>query len=192
LIRKIHTYAGLLTFINLIVLALVGLSAALESRPGAGTAPVVFDLPFVVEVNNTDRQVAERVCDLLHLSLATPIQSAVIQHDAQNRLVLDFFHANGRHLVTVLEGDQRIRVAVRRNSVWKYLDTLHTTTGVFRSGDWRMQAWAYFNEFALWSLTGMVASGLAMWVTARGGSRMAQVALAAGCGLFAALYLWMR
>jgi hypothetical protein len=164
LIQKLHTYAGLLAFVNLMVYAIVGISATLGPRRGI---PAVSYRAFTVEPNLTDRQVAERVCTLLDLSLATPIQNAAIQHDAARNLLLDFFHANGRHKVTVLEKEGRLRIEVTRNTVWKYLDTLHVTTAVFRSGDWRMQLWAYFNEFAMWCLIAMMASGVAIWLSTR-------------------------
>jgi hypothetical protein len=111
--------------------------------------------------------VAERVIELLHLPLATPIQKAAIQRDAANRLVLDFYHANGRHTVTVLAAEGRLRVSVSRASFWRYLSTLHVTTAAFRSGDARMQLWAWYNEFAMWCLLLLMASGMAIWLTAR-------------------------
>jgi len=191
LIQKLHTYAGLLTFVNLVVFGIVGLFATLGSRPQS-PAPEVRSEPFVVAPNLTDRQVAELVCELLHLSLATPIQSAVIQHDAANNLLLDFYHANGRHRVTVLEREGSLRVEVMRNSLWSYLGTLHATTAAFHSGDWRMQLWADYNEFAMWCFIVMLVSGVALWLLSRPGHRWAQWSLALGCGLFAALCFWTR
>ena len=139
-----------------------------------------------------DRQVAERVCDLLGLSLATPIQSAVIQHDAAGNLLLDFWHANGWHRVTVLEQEGRLRVEVMRNSVWRYLGTLHATTAAFHSGDWRMQLWADYNEFAMWGLMGMIATGAYLWLSRRARHRWAMASLAAGMAVFAAMWVWTR
>jgi hypothetical protein len=191
LIQKLHTYAGLVTFVNLMVFGLVGVSASLSSRPH-DPAPEVRSEAFVVEPNLSDRQVAERVCGLLGLSLATPIQTAVIQHDAANNLLLDFYHANGRHRVTVLEKESRLRVEVMRNSLWSYLGTLHATTGAFHSGDWRMQLWADYNEFAMWCFLAMLASGVALWLMSRPGYRWAQWSLGLGCLLFAALCFWTR
>jgi hypothetical protein len=192
LLRKIHTYAGLLTFINLLVFGLVGISAALAPFPGRPEAPRIEERAFTVAPNLTDREVAGQVCSLLGLSLARPIQSAVIQHDFVNRLVLDFWHANGRHRVTVIEPEGRLRIEIYRNSLWRYLNTLHVTTAAFRSGDWRMQMWADYNEFAMWCLIVMLVSGIWMWLLSRPGHRLAQASLAVGCGLFAVLYFWAR
>jgi hypothetical protein len=191
LIKKIHTYAGLLTFVNLAVYGIVGLSALYLLQPH-DQPPVVSFQNFTVEPNLTDRQVAERVCAQLNLSLATPVNSFAIQHDAANNLFLDFRHANGRHQVTVLEKEGRIRVEASRNSFWLYLYTLHETTAAFHSGDWRMQLWADYNEFAMWCLLLMIISGLALFLTARARSRLAQISLAAGCCAFAALYFLTR
>jgi len=166
LLARIHTYAGLVTFVNLMVFGVAGLAAALES-PVSGARSAAEYRAFTVQPGWTEGQVAERVIDLLHLPLATPLQKAAIQHDAANRLVFDFYHANGRHKVTVLPGEGRLRVEVWRASFWTYLGTLHVTTAAFRSGDARMQLWAWYNELALWCFLAQMASGMAIWLTTR-------------------------
>jgi hypothetical protein len=165
LIARIHTCTALLTFINLILYAVVGIAAIFGSRTAP---PVVWEQPFAEQANQSDRQVAERVVRLLGLSLATPVHDFVIGHDADRRLVLDFYHANGRHKVTVLDRPGRLRVSQTRATVWKYLSTLHVTTAAFQSGDWRMQLWAWWNEFAMWCLAAMAASGVWIWWQRRG------------------------
>ncbi len=189
LLKKVHTYAGLLTFINLAVYGTVGLSIA-SLRQSTRPAPVVYYRNFRAGANFTDRQVAEQVCSLLGLSLATPVNSFAIQHDEANNLLLDLRHVNGGHKVTFLEKERRLRIEVSRNSLWHYFFTLHETTAAFHSGDWRMQLWADYNEFALWSLLAMLASGFAMFAATR--SALAQASLAAGFCVFAALYFWTK
>jgi len=191
LLRKIHTYAGLLTFVNFMIYGLVGLSATWAGRPSRPPAQLL-EREFHVPPNMTDREIADQVCSLLHLSLARPIQDAVIQYDPANRLVLDFYHANGRHRVTVDEADGKLRIEVYRASLVRYLDTLHVTTAAFRSGDRRMQLWADYNEFAMWCLIGMTVSGAALWLISRPGHRWAQASFGLGCALFAALWILTR
>jgi len=191
LLKRIHTYAGLLTFINLAVYCVVGLSLTFL-RESSRAPTVVSYQKFSVEPNLTDRQVAERICAQLNLSLATPVNAAAIQRDAANNLFLDFRHANGRDQVTVLEKEGRLRIETVRNSFFDYLYILHVTTAAFHSGDWRMQLWADYNEFAMWALLTLIASGFAMFLATRARSRLAQISLAAGCCVFAALYLWNR
>jgi hypothetical protein len=191
LLRKFHTYTALLTFINLAVYGVVGLSITFLRQSGS-TAQVVSYQSFTSPPNLTDRQVAERICSLLHLSLATPVNGEVIQHDAANNLLLDLRHANGRDQVTVLEKEGRLRIETTRYSLGLYLFILHETTAAFHSGDWRMQLWADYNEFAMWCLLGMIGSGFAMFLASRARSRLAHISLASGCCLFAALYFWTR
>ena len=163
MIARLHWLAGLLTLVNLTVYGVAGI-AALAERRGA-PAPVVWEQPFEAPPGASDRAVAERVVQVLGLRLATPVHDFAVQRDARG-LVLDFYHANGRHRVEVLPG--RLRVAHTRASLWQYLSTLHVTTGAFRSGDWRMQAWAWWNEFAMWCLAAMLLSGVWTWWQRRG------------------------
>jgi hypothetical protein len=166
LLIRIHTFTGLLTFINLIVYAVAGIAALWGAR--TAPPPVVWEQQFAMHPNQRDREIADRVVRLLGLSLATPVHDFAIGHDAQRHLVLDFYHANGRHKVTVLEPRGILRVEHTRASLWKYLSTLHVTTAAFHSGDWRMQLWAWWNEFAMWSLAVMSVSGVWIWWRRRG------------------------
>jgi hypothetical protein len=166
LLIRIHTYTGLLTFVNLMVYAIAGMAALFDARTAA--PPVVWEQEFAVLAGQSDREVGERVVRLLDLSLATPVHDFAIGHDAERHLVLDFYHANGRHKVTVLEYRGRLRVEHTRASLWKYLSTLHVTTAAFHSGDGRMQLWAWWNEFAMWCLVVMAVSGVWIWWERRG------------------------
>ena len=192
MILKIHTYAGLMTFVNLMIYGIVGIAAAFEPSPDApAPAPVVSELPFTIEPNLTDRQVAERVVARLGLSLATPVQDFAIQHDQAHNLVLDFHHANGRHRVTFPDVT-RMRVEHTRRPLQGYLASLHTASAAFRIGDWRMQLWSYYNEFAMWCLMVMTATGTYLWLSRRARHRWAMVSFAAGAGLFLTMYVWTR
>jgi hypothetical protein len=162
LISRIHTYAALLTLANLILYGVVGIAALFE--PGGKPAAQVWEQPFARAANQTDRETAERVVSLLGLSLATPVHDFNIGHDGEHRLVLDFYHANGRHKVTVMENPVRLHIERTHASVARYLSTLHVTTAAFHSGDGRMQLWAWWNEFAMWCLLAMTASGVWIWL----------------------------
>jgi hypothetical protein len=191
-ILKLHTWAGLATFVNLMVYGIVGIAAAFEPAPDAPPpAAMVRDVPFEIAPNATDRDVAEQVVERLGLSLATPVQSFAIQHDDQHRLVLDFRHANGRHRVT-FPGAAHFRVEITRAPLDRYLSSLHVASAAFHSGDWRMQAWSWYNEFAMWSLIFMIGSGVWLWLTRRASYRWGMVSLAAGAGAFTLMYWWTR
>jgi hypothetical protein len=191
LLKRVHTYAGLLALVNLAVYGVVGLSVAFLRESGE-PHPVIRYQNFSMEPNLTDRQVAERVRAQLNLSFADPVNKSAIEHDAVNNLLLDFRDANGSPRVTVLEKEGRLRIETIRNSFGIYLYILHGRTASFHAGDWRMRLWSDYNEFAMWCLLTMIASGFAMFLTARARNRLAQISLAAGCCLFAALYFWSR
>lgn len=191
LLKRVHAYAGLLTFVNLVVYGVVGLSVTFLRESGPSAAVVSYQ-NFSMESNLTDRQVAERVRSQLNLTLATLLNNAAIEHDLANNLCLDFHDVNGSHRVTVLENQGRLRVETIRNSFGIYLDALHGRTASFHASDWRMQLWADYNEFAMWCLLALIASGFAMFLAARAQCRLAQISFAAGCCVFAALYFWRR
>ena len=90
-ILKLHTWAGLATFVNFVIYGIVGMAAVFAPSPDAPEpAAVVREIPFTVAPNLSDREVALQVLDLLDLPLAKPLQNFAIQHDREGRLVLDF------------------------------------------------------------------------------------------------------
>jgi hypothetical protein len=191
-ILKLHTWAGLATFVNLMIYGIVGIAAAFEPPPDApARAAIVREAAFEISPNATDREVAEQVVERLGLSLARPVQNFAIQHDDQHRLVLDFRHANGRHQVTFPDA-AHFRVEITRAPLDRYLSSLHVTSAAFHSGDWRMQTWSWYNEFAMWCLIFMIGSGVWLWLSRRARHRWALASLAAGTGLFTLMYWWTR
>jgi len=159
LIARIHTFAALATILNLLVYAVAGIA------PRTLNPPQSYDHPFMRAAGESDRDTAERVVRLLRLPLATPVHSFNIGHDHEGRLVLDFYHANGRHKVTVLP--ERLHIEESRAGIGKYLSTLHVTTAAFHSGDSRMQVWSWFNELAMWTLVVMLATGAWLLIARR-------------------------
>jgi hypothetical protein len=159
LIARIHTFLALATIVNLLVYAVAGIA------PRALPAPEVSERPFVRPPAESDRTTADRVVRLMGLSLAAPVHDFNISHDFAGRLTLDFYHANGRHKVTVLS--DRLHIETGRAGLGKYLSTMHVTTAAFHSADRRMQLWAWYNEFAMWALIVMLATGGWLAVTRR-------------------------
>jgi hypothetical protein len=194
IIKRLHTWAGLLTFINLMIYGAAGFHALLLPRPDDRPrgALTVIERPFTVPPNLTDKEVGERICAEIGLTLATPVQKEAVQRDASGTLWFDFWHANGRHQIRVLESEHKLRIEAYRGSVLDYLDEIHADTAALRSADRRMQLWTWYNEFAMWCLLGMIASGLWLWLSTRPAHRIAQLSLAAGAGIFVLLYAFTR
>jgi hypothetical protein len=97
------------------------------------------------------------VLRLLDLPLAAPVHDFNISHNPAGQLLLDFYHANGRHKVAVLP--DRLRIEAIRAPLGRYVSILHETTARFRSADPRLQLWACYNEFAMWMLGVLVVTG---------------------------------
>jgi hypothetical protein len=191
-ILKLHTWAGLATFVNFVIYGIVGMAAVFAPSPDAPEpAAVVREIPFTVAPNLSDREVALQVLDLLDLPLAKPLQNFAIQHDREGRLVLDFRHANGRNRVTFPDSG-RLRVEITRSSLAQYLTSLHFTSVDFHPGDWRMRAFSWYNELAMWCLILMIGTGVWLWYTRRSQHRWGRASLFAGSGIFTIMYLWTR
>ncbi len=194
LIKKLHMYTGLLNFSILFVYGASGLLLTAQPAPGnrPRPKPETRFVDFQVPAGLTDKQVADRVWETLQLPLTAPPQPQGIRRDPSNNLRFGFFTPSNAHQIVVLEKENRLRVETVRNDIWRYLFALHGTALGHPSTDWRIQAWAWYNEFAIWSLIGMVASGVYLWLASRPGFRWAQVSLAAGLGIFALLFLLTR
>ena len=104
---------------------------------------------------------------------------------------LDFYTAAGIHRVVYLPKENRLKIEDTRSSLWFFLDDVHTVTDLDQL-DWRMRWWAYYNNFALWSLSGMAISGTYLWLSSRLGYRIARYSFAGGTAVFIALYILTR
>ena len=193
-IKKLHMYAGLLTFSVMLVYGASGLLAAFHPAPEKRQRPepVVRYEPFAPPPGATDPQVAEQVYQRLKLPLSAPLPSWAVRRDGDNNVALDFYTVNGRERVVVLEKENRLRVETTRSNFWQYLDNLHSTTMGARAKDLRVRLWKYYNEFAIWCLSGMSLSGIYLWLSSRPGHRVAQVCFGLGSGIFLLLYVAAR
>lgn len=191
LVKKLHMYAGLLSFSNFVAYGIAGLVATFspppEQRRLAGETRYV---PFTVPAGLTDKALADSIYRLLDPPLAGPIPEWAIRRDDAGHLLLNFYTVNGPHRVTVLEEENRLRVETMRNSVWRFLSNVHATTvrDAERVPDWRLKLWAYHNEIALWALSFMALSGVYLWLATRPRLRFALAAFLGGSGAFLLLY----
>jgi hypothetical protein len=194
IVKKIHTYAGLLSFSILVVFGVVGVWAALRPAPEQRPRPVVVerDVPYTPPPNITDRELADDVWRAINAPLTAPVPEAGVRRNRDNNLALLFFSPNGVWRVTVFEKENRLRVAQTRNRFAQYLNALHETTIRSRAPDWRLRLWTYYNEFSVWTLSLMAISGVWLWLSSRPGYRWAQFAFATGAASFAVLYFLAR
>ena len=194
LIRKLHMYAGLFSFTALMIYGIAGLDATASPAPGEPdpTEPAVEFLAFTTPPGAGDKAVADAVHALLKLPLAGPIPEWAIHRNAANDLKLDFYSPNGVTSVIVLEKESRLRVERGRVPVWRFLNNIHGMTPGEYQADRRLKLWSWYNEAALWSMTGMALSGIYLWLASRPGWRPAVYTFTAGSAALVILYLTAR
>lgn len=195
LIKTLHTYLGLFNFTHLIVFGIAGLVATLspppEDRQPASVS--VQEVSFNIPPGLSDKEIADAVYTELGLPLTGPIPEWAIRRNEDNNLLLNFYTANGPYRVTVFEDLERLRIVREKNGFWQFVSNLHSTLRVHdRSGDWRLVAWTWYIEIALWSFLLMAVSGLYLWVSSRPGYLPSLVAILCGGSIFLLLYFITR
>ncbi len=194
LIRKLHMYAGLFSFTALMVYGVAGLDGTASPPPGQpeAEAPAIEFLPFNPAGAAGDKAAADAVYELLKPPLAGPIPDWAIHRNGANDLELDFYSPNGMTRATVLEKEGRLRIERRRVRVWGFLNNIHGMTPGEYQKDIRLKLWTWYNEAAMWSLTGMVLSGVYLWLASRPGWRAAQLTFAVGSAALVVLCFSVR
>jgi hypothetical protein len=193
LLLKLHIYAGLLTFAQLMLYGIAGLVATAQAAAERPKVPhTIRYVPFTVPASATDTQVADEVYRTLQLPLTRPMPGWFLRRTPENDLLLDFYNINGIWRVVVLERENRLRIEAIRNSLGLFLGDVHATTIGDAEAPRLLRAWALYNEFAMWCLLAFCGSGVYLWLTAQARSWWAWASLATGTGSFAALWLAFR
>jgi hypothetical protein len=190
LVLKLHIYAGLLTFSQLMLYGVAGLVATAQTaaeRPKISRA--VRYLPFKAAPGATDQQVADDVYTTLHLPLTRPMPGWFLRRTPKNDLLLDFYNINGIWRVIVLEREGRLRIEEIRNSLGLFLGDMHASTTGDGEAPRLVRVWAFYNEFAMWCLLAFCVSGVYLWLTAQARSWWAWASLATGVASF--VFVWM-
>ncbi|MCW5977296.1 MAG: PepSY-associated TM helix domain-containing protein [Bryobacteraceae bacterium] len=191
LVKRIHIWVGLLSFLILLVDGITGIGVTFlpryedRSRP----APSVEMRDYVVPGNLSDNEAADRIWEHLRLPLTNPPRYGV-QRDENNDLAFAFYTPKSVIRVTALEKEGKLRLETTPAGAWMFLNNLHATTVRDLPRDWRMRLWVLYNEFAIAALLFLSLSGVYLWLSARPRHRLAQISLVAGAGSFIALY-WL-
>lgn len=192
LMKKIHMYIGLLNFSNLMVFGVAGLAATFQGGPQRREAaePVRYE-NFTPPPGATDRQIADLVFARFRLPLADPFADWAIHRDPAGNLPLEFWTVNGTRKVVYLPQENRVQIETVPRGLPFFLDDIHTVTEL-KQKDWRMRLWAYYNQFAIWSLLAMAVTGVYLWLASRPSHRIAQYSLLGGVAIFVLLYAATR
>jgi hypothetical protein len=194
LIKKAHMYLGLLNFTILLVFGIGGLSTAFEPAPAKRRQPdaAVRSVDFSPPPSLTDIELAQAVQNALDVPATAPLQRNSVRRDADHNVTFDLATLNGRHKVTVLEAEKRVRIEERRITIWQYINNLHHSNSSSQISGLAFRMWTWYNELAVWSLSLMSASGIYLWLASRPRLRWAQVSFISGSALFLTLYFMMR
>lgn len=187
--KKIHMYAGLLTFTAFVVWGITGVSAIFLPPPGGYQPPEVAEVeerPFEAPGDMTDKELAKLIYDTAELSLAGGHYN--IRRNDDGNLAFMVFTSNGRRDVTYLEEQKLMRIEYRNNDVTGFLSSMHTAHSRRGAPESSVRLWAYFNEFSTWAFFFMSLSGLYMWVATRPGLPWAQICF--GGGTVVGVILW--
>lgn len=193
-VRKLHMYAGLLTYSNFTLFGVAGLVATCDERPEA-RAPypsVVERAAFAPAAGASDKQMADALHARLDPPLAGPVPEWALRDDEAGNLLVSFYSVNGPTHVRVLEKHRAIEIERVRNPLPRFLSNLHALTPREWTGDWRLLAWAVMNEVALWTLLGLALSGVYLWLATRPRLRLALGASVGGAAAFVVLYAVIR
>lgn len=193
LVLKLHIYAGLLTFTQLMLYGIAGLVATVQTAAERPKVPhTIRYVPFKVTPSATDKQVADDVYRALQLPLTRPMPDWFLRRTPENDLLLDFYNINGIWRVVVLERESRLRIEEIRNSLGLFLGDVHAITTGDDEAPPLVRAWAFYNEFAMWCLLAFCGSGVYLWLTAQARSWWAWGSLATSTVSFAALWVAFR
>lgn len=193
LIRKLHIYAGLLVFAQLLVYGLAGLVATLQPSLERPKSPrLTTYIPFTAPASATDKQVAAVVYRQLGLPMTRPVPDWFLRRTPDNHLLLDFYNINGIYRVIVLEGEHRLRLENIRNNTWLFLEDIHASTTGDGEAPALVRLWAMWNELGMWLLLWFCVSGVWLWLASRPRFVWAWAAVAAGTVFLTALWRLFR
>ena len=192
-VLKLHIYAGLLTFTQLMIYGFAGLAATAQTAAERPKVPhTIRHTTFTPPPSVPDKDIADAVYRELKLPLTRPMPLFAIKRNADNDLQLDFYNINGIYRVVVLERENRLRIEEIRNSLAIFLEDMHATTMNDPEAPRLLRIWAFYNELAMWCLLTFVVSGLYLWLSAQARTWWAWGSLAAGTMTFAVLWMAFR
>ena len=188
--KKIHMWAGLLTFTVFVVWGITGIYAIFLPAPGEYQPADVAEetqFPFEAPGNLDDKELAKRIFDAADLKMAGGHYN--VHRDDDQHLKFFVFTSNGRRDVTYLEEQRRVRVEFRHNNLGGFLSSMHTAHSRRGAPDRSARLWGYYNELSTWALLLMSVSGLYMWIATRPGLPWAQIC--AGGAAVLCVILWV-
>lgn len=194
LIKKIHTYTGLLSFTLMLVYGIAGLTATI--RKGAEGAAPGFGPPrfetIAIPSGASKQQVSDLIYERLKPPLAEPLPGGAVDTDESGNLKLDFWSINGVTRATVLAREGRLRIEDKPNDLADYLNALHATLTAYPTHFPLLRLWGRYNHFGLVAMLFLALSGVYMWLASRPRYAPARMLVTEGSLVFALIYMLLR
>ena len=188
--KKIHMYAGLLSFMAFVVWGVTGIEAVFLPRPGEWQpAPVSSqkEFPFEGPGNLDDKELAKAIYEAANLAMRGGYYD--VHRNGAGHLAFIAYTANGQRDFTYFEDQRRVRIEFRDADLSGFLSAMHASHSRRGPPDLPARLWGYYNEFSTWAFLFMVLSGIYMWVATRPGMRWALILC--GATTAATLLLWV-
>jgi len=188
--KKLHMYAGLLTFTAFVVWGITGIHAVFLPAPGSWQPPEVSERRSVAleaPGDLDDEALARHIFDAVDIPLAGGHYD--VHRDEDANLAFFVFTVNGRRDVTYLEDRGQVLIAQRENTLGGFLSSMHTAHSRRGPAALPARVWAWYNEISTWAFLFMTLSGVYLWLATRPGLRWARWVTAATVAL--AVLLWL-
>lgn len=191
-IKKLHIYAGLLSFMGFSVWGVVGIWAALMPGPGERVRPEpeVSVVDFQVDGSAADQEVIDAMIRASGLPFIQPGRKPA--RDPQGRLIVRYLTPNGTRRILLLEKENKIRIEQTPSPLMGFLNLMHMQTVLHHNPGWEVRMWGFYNEFSMWAVIFMTVSGLYMWIATRPGLGWALWTFGIASAAFVALYFALR
>jgi hypothetical protein len=191
--KKIHMYAGLLSYMAFFVWGVAGIRAVFLPPPGGYLPPEISaqrEVPFEAPGDLDDEQLSQ----LLFKAAEIPMSGGHynVHRNEEGNLAFFVFTNNGRRDVTYLEEEQRIRVEIRQNGLVDFLSSMHAGHSRRGAPDLSARFWGVYNEFSTWAFFFMSLSGIYLWVATRPRLPWAQLSIGGAAAVFVILWVATR
>lgn len=166
--KKLHMWAGLLTFTAFVVWGAIGVHGAFTPAPGEFVPPdvsAVKEFPFPSKGDLGDKELARAIFEAADIPLRGGHYN--VHRDEDQNLAFFVFTANGRHELTYFEETETVRMAIRRAPLLGFLSTMHTAHSRRGPQTAAARAWANYNELSTWAFFFMTVSGVYLWLATR-------------------------
>ena len=191
-IKKLHIYAGLLSFTGFTVWGIVGVWASFIPAPSdrAHREPESRTIRFEADGSATDQEIADAMIVASGLPFIQPGRKP--NRDAHGRLQVRYLTPNGTRRILLFEKENRIRVERTPSTLAGFLNLMHMQTTEHHNPGWEVRLWGAYNEFSLWAVIFMTVSGFYMWLATRPGLRWALWTLGLSSAVTIAVYASLR